>query len=360
MWWGEEVAFAGPPCWKVGNPSLRPASRGTSQWGSRNGSPVRTGRPGLGRQDVERVCFLFVLEVCFPANTCLAALPLSWGSQGQHSIAHERSWTNKPWSSMQASCQPVRPALAMQPGAQEQSGPEEGREEKQFWIPGAEGLWQTAVVRGRKAKPWQGARWRRREGRRMLSLGAAAQGRVATRMGWGTVYSWELGQLALKDSTCSLHIMRRGASLEIQWLRLQVSTAGGAVWSLVGELRSQVLNSVAKRFKKIKMKLWKEWYLSCLPGVGCRNEGSFRKRQHNLLEKPLMLGKIEGRRRRGRQDEMAGWHHQLDGHEFEHAPGVGDGQGALACCSPRSHRVRHDWATEQQLFGTAKGGCLPP
>ena len=30
---------------------------------------------------------------------------------------------------------------------------------------------------------------------------------------------------------------------------------------------------------------------------------------------------------------MAGWHHQLDGHEFEQAPGIGDGQGTLACCS---------------------------
>ena len=32
--------------------------------------------------------------------------------------------------------------------------------------------------------------------------------------------------------------------------------------------------------------------------------------------------------------EMAGWHHGLDGHEFEQAPGVGDGQGSLAYCSP--------------------------
>ena len=47
-----------------------------------------------------------------------------------------------------------------------------------------------------------------------------------------------------------------------------------------------------------------------------------------------MLGKIEGRRRRGQQDEMVGWHHQLDGHEFEQALGVGDGQRSLACCSP--------------------------
>ena len=33
------------------------------------------------------------------------------------------------------------------------------------------------------------------------------------------------------------------------------------------------------------------------------------------------------------EDEMAGWHHRLDGHEFESTPGVGDGQGGLACCN---------------------------
>ena len=34
------------------------------------------------------------------------------------------------------------------------------------------------------------------------------------------------------------------------------------------------------------------------------------------------------------EDEMAGWHHQLNGHESEQAPGDGEGQGSLACCSP--------------------------
>ena len=34
------------------------------------------------------------------------------------------------------------------------------------------------------------------------------------------------------------------------------------------------------------------------------------------------------------EDEMVGWHHRLNGHEFEQAPGVGDGQGGLVCCSP--------------------------
>ena len=37
------------------------------------------------------------------------------------------------------------------------------------------------------------------------------------------------------------------------------------------------------------------------------------------------------------EDEMAGWHHRLDGHEFEQAPGVGDKQGSLACYSPQGH-----------------------
>ena len=35
---------------------------------------------------------------------------------------------------------------------------------------------------------------------------------------------------------------------------------------------------------------------------------------------------------------MAGWHHQCNGHEFEQAPGVGDGQGGLACCGPWGHK----------------------
>ena len=37
------------------------------------------------------------------------------------------------------------------------------------------------------------------------------------------------------------------------------------------------------------------------------------------------------------EDEMVGWHHRLNGHAFEQALGVGDGQGGLAGCSPRGH-----------------------
>ena len=38
------------------------------------------------------------------------------------------------------------------------------------------------------------------------------------------------------------------------------------------------------------------------------------------------------------EDEMVGWYLQLNGHEFEQAPGIGDGQGGLVCCSPWGHK----------------------
>ena len=62
------------------------------------------------------------------------------------------------------------------------------------------------------------------------------------------------------------------------------------------------------------------------------------------LEKTLMLGKIEGRRRRGRQKMR--W---LDGHEFEQAPGVGDAQGGLVCCSPWG---RKESDATKRLYGS--------
>ena len=46
------------------------------------------------------------------------------------------------------------------------------------------------------------------------------------------------------------------------------------------------------------------------------------------------------------EDETVGWHHRLHGHEFEQAPGDGEGQGAQACCSPRGHQ---ELATTVQL-----------
>ena len=53
-----------------------------------------------------------------------------------------------------------------------------------------------------------------------------------------------------------------------------------------------------------------------------------------LIGKDFDAGRDWGQEEKGMtEDEMAGWHHQLDGHEFEWTPGVGDGQGGLACCN---------------------------
>ena len=58
-------------------------------------------------------------------------------------------------------------------------------------------------------------------------------------------------------------------------------------------------------------------------------------------------GQVE---KRTTEDDMVGWHHRLNGHGFGWTPGVGDGQGGLACCSSWGCRVRHDWLTERTNF----------
>ena len=66
-----------------------------------------------------------------------------------------------------------------------------------------------------------------------------------------------------------------------------------------------------------------------------------------LVGKDPDAGRDWGQEEKGTtEDAMAAWHHRLDGREFEQTPGVGDGQGYLACCDSGGHRVRHDWATE--------------
>ena len=63
-----------------------------------------------------------------------------------------------------------------------------------------------------------------------------------------------------------------------------------------------------------------------------------------LIWKDPDAGKDRGQEEKGMtEDEMVGWHHRLNGHEFGLTLGVGDGQGGLACCT---QRVRHNWATE--------------
>ena len=71
------------------------------------------------------------------------------------------------------------------------------------------------------------------------------------------------------------------------------------------------------------------------------------------------------------EDEMVGWHHRLNGREFEQAPGIGEGQGSLACCSPwgrkevdTTERLNNRWlrarpACPSCSAGSAWTGSVP-
>ena len=59
--------------------------------------------------------------------------------------------------------------------------------------------------------------------------------------------------------------------------------------------------------------------------------------KNRLIGKDSDAGRDWGQEEKGTtEDEMVGWHHRLNGHGFGWTPGVGDGQGSLACCSPWS------------------------
>ena len=72
-----------------------------------------------------------------------------------------------------------------------------------------------------------------------------------------------------------------------------------------------------------------------------------------LIRKDPDAGKDWGQEEKGTtEDEMVGWHHWLNGHEFEQAPGDGEGQGSLACSSPwatKSQTRLSDWTTTKQV-----------
>jgi len=80
-----------------------------------------------------------------------------------------------------------------------------------------------------------------------------------------------------------------------------------------------------------------------------------------LIWKDPDAGRDWGQEEKGTtEDEMARWHHQLDGHEFEWTPGVGDGQGGLVCCDSWGHKESDttEWLNWTELKGTGKGKGL--
>ena len=68
-----------------------------------------------------------------------------------------------------------------------------------------------------------------------------------------------------------------------------------------------------------------------------------------FIRKDPNAGKDWGQEEKGAtEDEMVRWHYRLNGHEFEQAPGNGEGQRSLVCCNLWGSRVAHDYSTEQQ------------
>ena len=73
-----------------------------------------------------------------------------------------------------------------------------------------------------------------------------------------------------------------------------------------------------------------------------------------LIGKYPDAGMVWGQEEKGTtEDELAGWHHQLNGHEFKWTPRVGDGHGSLAYCDSWGRKVRHNWATELNFYLSA-------
>ena len=77
-----------------------------------------------------------------------------------------------------------------------------------------------------------------------------------------------------------------------------------------------------------------------------------------LTRKDTDAGKDWRQEKRVTEDEMVGWHHWLNGHEFEQAPGFGDGQGSLACCSPWGHKESDTTVTELNDWFVSHFACL--
>ena len=99
---------------------------------------------------------------------------------------------------------------------------------------------------------------------------------------------------------------------------------------------------------------WKYWVWTWNSSILAPNAKSW------LTGKDSDAGRVWGQEKGTTEDEMAAWHHRLDGHEFEWSLGVGDGQGGLACCDSRGHKEsdmteRLNWTELKVLFSARAG-----
>ena len=112
-------------------------------------------------------------------------------------------------------------------------------------------------------------------------------------------------------------------------LMLLYCGVGEDSWESLGLQRDPTSQSQRKSVPNIH---WKDWWWSW-------NSNTLATSCEELIGKDPEAGKDWTWEEKGMtEDEIVGWHHWLDGHEFEQAPGVGDGQGSLVCCSSWGHK----------------------
>ena len=129
------------------------------------------------------------------------------------------------------------------------------------------------------------------------------------------VWMWELDYKegwALKNSCFLTVVLRKTLESPLDSKEIQsVHPKGNRSWIFIGRSDAEAETTI----------LWpsdvKNWLIWKDPDIG----KDWRRKEKGTTE-----------------DEMAGWHHWLNGHEFEQTPGVGDGQGSLACCSPQGRK----------------------
>ena len=102
-----------------------------------------------------------------------------------------------------------------------------------------------------------------------------------------------------------------------------VNPKGNQSWTVIGRTGSEADASI----------LWPPDTKSCLIGKYPDAGKDWRQEEQEVTE-----------------DKRAGWHHQLNGHEFEQTWGDSEGQGSLICWSSWGCSVRHDWLTEQHCW----------
>ena len=140
------------------------------------------------------------------------------------------------------------------------------------------------------------------------------------------VWMWELDQkesLALKNWCFWTVVLQKTLESPFDCKKIQpVNSKGNQSWIFIGRTDAEAETPI----------LWppdgKNWLLRKDPDAG----KDWRQEEKGTTE-----------------EKMLGWYQWLDGHEFEKAPGIGDGQGSLACCSPWGHKElnRLNWTDKQ-------------